>query len=143
VKKRDHSDRRESGSIVTLRTPPSFSFLRAVYSHGWFDLPPFAWDEAGRTLRRVILTSPRRARALSIREARPGALSIAIASSGTAASPAGALDRSEAIRQVRHMLRLDEPFGEFHELCRGIDGYAWVDRAKSGPLLTRTRISSR
>jgi N-glycosylase/DNA lyase len=106
-----------------------------VCSHGWFDLPPFAWDEAGRTLRRVILTSPRRARALSIREARPGTLSIAVEAPGKTPSPAGERDRSEAVRQVRHMLRLDEPFGEFHDLCRGIDGYAWVDRAKSGPLL--------
>jgi len=136
LKTQDHNDQRESGSILTLRTPPSFSFLRAVYSHGWFDLPPFGWDEATRTLRRVIRTSSRRALSLSIREARPGALTITFDPPlRAAAQAASARDRAEAIRQVRHMLRLDEPFAEFHGLCRGIEGYDWVSRAKAGPLL--------
>jgi len=120
---------------VTLRTPPAFSFLRTVYSHGWFDLPPFEWNEESRTLRRVILTSARRARTLALRETRPGSLSITLESPGRTAPPASARDRGEAIRQVRHMLRLDEPFGEFHALCLGIEGYGWVPRARAGPLL--------
>lgn len=34
---------------IQILTPPGFAFDRTVRSHGWFDLPPFAYDrDAGR-----------------------------------------------------------------------------------------------
>ena len=38
---------------VTLKPPLGFRLTTAVRSHGWYDLPPFGWDElsAHRSLR--------------------------------------------------------------------------------------------
>lgn len=119
-----------------LRTPATFSFPRTAWSHGWIDLPPFAWDESRDALLRVLTLSPGMHRLAEIREGRTGGLVIHL--HGPAGSPSGATDRSasmEARRQIRHMLRLDESFGEFHALCRKVDGFRWIVRAKAGPLL--------
>ena len=39
-----------------LPTPANFNFLIAVGGHGWYDLPPFKFDEATGTLAYVYLS---------------------------------------------------------------------------------------
>src|SRR6266850_5743996 len=123
---------------MILETPPSFSFVRAVFSHGWFDLPPFRWDSAERTLHRVLTTSRGRSLVVSIREGRAstrpeatGSLDITLHESKADARR----HEAEVTRQIRHMLRLDEPFGDFHTVCRDMGEFSWVGEAKAGPLL--------
>jgi len=119
-----------------MESPGSFSFLRTVNSHGWFDLPPFHWDNDARVLHRVLTVGGGRTILTSTREAAPGALEIRLhLPKGSARDRRCAPDRAEAVRQVRHMLRLDEPFGEFHAVCGGVSGFAWVAGARAGPLL--------
>jgi 3-methyladenine DNA glycosylase/8-oxoguanine DNA glycosylase len=36
---------------IQIPTPPDFAFDRTVRSHGWFDLPPFAYDREAGVLR--------------------------------------------------------------------------------------------
>lgn len=136
TRKRDDTGVRGNGSTLKLAAHRSFSFLRTVYSHGWYDLPPFHWDEAGRTLHRVLTASEGRALLVSIRQGSPGDLAVVLhAPAGARGRRERAPDRAEALKQVGHMLRLDEPFGEFHALCRDVDGFAWAADAKAGPLL--------
>jgi 3-methyladenine DNA glycosylase/8-oxoguanine DNA glycosylase len=49
--------------------------------------------------------------------------------------PVRASERRDAARQAVHMLRLGEPFEEFHALCRSVPGYAWVPASRAGRLL--------
>lgn len=35
---------------LQLKTPEGFSFKKTVFSHGWFNLPPFQWDTARQSL---------------------------------------------------------------------------------------------
>ncbi len=115
-----------------LAAPRSFSFLPTILSHGWFDLPPFRWEEGADTLHRVIRVPGSGLMALSLRgePARGIVIRLEVPS-----GPVGAADRRDALRQVRHMLRLDEPLNEFHALCRKTPGYAWVARRGAGRLL--------
>ncbi|HZE89396.1 MAG TPA: Fe-S cluster assembly protein HesB [Verrucomicrobiae bacterium] len=131
VESGDDNGTRERGSTFPIQVPPSFAFLRTVYSHGWFDLAPFEWDLDRRALHRVVLAPGGRPRAISISEGKGSSLEIALHGGGAA----GPRVRDDVARQVRHMFRLDEPFGDFHVVCRSMEGYAWVADAKAGPLL--------
>jgi N-glycosylase/DNA lyase len=119
---------------VRIATPPSFSLVRAVLGHGWFDLPPFRWDDQGHVLRRVLRTGQGRIVPIEIREMASGtlALKLHLPEKGPGSCAA---DRAGAVRQVRHMLRLDEEFAEFHAVCRGIEGFGWAADAGAGRLL--------
>jgi 3-methyladenine DNA glycosylase/8-oxoguanine DNA glycosylase len=39
---------------ITLPVPEGFRLRSVVYSHGWYDLPPFEWDERSLTLRTAV-----------------------------------------------------------------------------------------
>jgi N-glycosylase/DNA lyase len=119
-------------ATVKVATPSGFSFIHAVYSHGWFDLPPFVWSEERRLLRRVIRLRDGQPVALAIREASVGGLEIDAGAPGSRPARSG---RDEVARQVRHMLRLDDPMDGFYALCRGMEGYGWVDTVGAGRLL--------
>jgi 3-methyladenine DNA glycosylase/8-oxoguanine DNA glycosylase len=54
---------------------------------------------------------------------------------GAASRPLSRGDRQEIARLARRMLRLDEDFSAFHDLCRGDPVLDFVDRIKAGPLL--------
>jgi 3-methyladenine DNA glycosylase/8-oxoguanine DNA glycosylase len=55
-------------SIVRLRLPAGFSFDRVVRSHGWYDLPPFAY-EPGRGVLSTVVASGRGTASLRFRVA--------------------------------------------------------------------------
>ena len=39
-----------NGSTLTIRAPEDFDFLRTVRAHGWYALPPFAYDPRRQAL---------------------------------------------------------------------------------------------
>jgi hypothetical protein len=61
---------------MTMRTPEDFGFLPVVYSHGWYQCPPFYWDAERKTLTRVASDASGQPMILRIREPRRGALEI-------------------------------------------------------------------
>ncbi len=136
--KADDSRRAGRRSTSSLAAPKSFSFLTTVLSHGWFDLAPFRWDGGSATLLRVVRLAPGRLAVVRLREEAPRAGRPGRRIAIRIESPRGAVtsaERREALRQVRHMLRLDEPLEEFHALCRRLPGYGWVPRRRAGRLL--------
>ena len=92
----------------TVAVPADFRLARVARSHGWYDLPPFAWD--GRTLRAVAYAGGR-AHDVAIVE-RDGAL--AVTTSATRAADARALAAT-----VAAMLRLDEDLTPLYALTDG------------------------
>jgi len=122
---------------MLLRTSPGFSFRRVVFSHGWFDLPPFQWDPRRQELVRPLSIGRRR---VVVRLREVGRTRLRLSSSAPGAGRSHALplprrDRPEIVRVVRHMLRCDEPFDQFHSLCRARPHFAWASAAGAGPLL--------
>jgi N-glycosylase/DNA lyase len=122
-------------STATLATPGSFSFMRTVLSHGWFDLPPYQWDGTARILRRVFSTAPGRHHLAEIREPRRDLLEVRLLTCSEEGSRRSGGEKASLVRQIRHSLRLDESLAEFHRLCSRTAGYVWIPRQGAGLLL--------
>ncbi len=42
-------------TTLTLPTPDGFRLRSVVFSHGWYDLPPFEWDEEANRLSTAMM----------------------------------------------------------------------------------------
>ena len=112
---------------LILETPPDFNFKTAVYSHGWYQLLPFELDLENWRLRYVF--TGEKPFSASIAE-NGGKLEIEI--SGGRISPQ---TQEKILREVRHILRLDESFHEFYRLTKKEKRLNWVAALHGGRLL--------
>ena len=114
-------------TTLFVETPRSFSFRHTVYSHGWSELAPFELDDENWVLGYVFAfgrrSKPVRA---AIREADGG---ISITVSGSRFDPA------KLVRDVRHILRLDDPLEDFYGLTDTDERLRWVSSSNAGRLL--------
>jgi len=101
----------------TVAVPEGFRLERVARSHGWYDLPPFAWD--GTTLRTVARAGGR-IHDLAVVE-RKGALSVTTSSKRAA-------DEKTLGATVASMLRLDVDLAALYTLT---DGDARLDYARA------------
>jgi len=108
----------------TVAVPRGFKLDRVARSHGWYDLPPFAWD--GTTLRAVARAGGR-VHDLVIVE-RDGAL--AVTSSATRAA-----DEKALAATVASMLRLDIDLTALYALTDGDARLAYARGHGVGRLL--------
>jgi N-glycosylase/DNA lyase len=91
---------------VQISTPRGFDFQRTVRSHGWFDLPPFQYDEKARTLSLAFDSS---AGVIAARLRRKDGRAIAAALTFTKVSAsARRVATREAVATLTSVLRLDE-----------------------------------
>jgi 3-methyladenine DNA glycosylase/8-oxoguanine DNA glycosylase len=114
--------------LLTLSTPATFSFRRTVISHGWCELPPFDLDRQAWTLTRVIDTG----------EARPITVTLSEGEQAINVTTRRKLSRRAAdkvLRDVRHMMRLDDDMSEFYQLTTSTTAFAWIARNGAGRLL--------
>ena len=93
-------------------------------SHGWYDLAPFAWDEARRTLSFVFLADgvPERA----VLSPRNGGVRAVATAPARLARPV-----------VARVLDLDAELEPFHALCaeRRDEGFGWIAERRAGRVL--------
>lgn len=117
---------------LTIRTSPSFGFRRTVQGHGWFDLPPFSWDESRLTLTRAIRLPAAGPAVVSLRDGAGGVRAQVVA-----ARDPGRADLEHARGVVARMLRLDETFDPFYETARRVarPDLRWTERVGAGRLL--------
>ena len=92
---------------IHIETPPDFSFLECINSHGWRQLAPFSWDADTHTLERVEEFGSDIVAMLTIRDAGDV---VGVDVGGDARG-------DEIVRRVRHMLQLDLPMDGFHRYC--------------------------
>ena len=118
-------------SKTTVRVPPGFSFERTVASHGWFDLPPFAWDPGAGVLTRTLNLAEGGPVVAHIR--KKDALRITLRSHDRL-SRAGI---DEARRAIAHMLRLEDDLAGFYRMTDEVDtpDLRWAATARAGRLL--------
>jgi 3-methyladenine DNA glycosylase/8-oxoguanine DNA glycosylase len=113
---------------LTIPAPTTFSFRRTAISHGWCELPPFALDRQAWTLTRVIDVGEARPITVTISE---GPQSINITMRRKLAKRAA----EKVLRDVRHMMRLDDDMSEFYGLIAGDPSFEWIARHGAGRLL--------
>lgn len=112
----------------TLQAPRWFQLRTVVFSHGWFDLPPFRWDESKREIATaaVLRGAPV---AIAFRQPRRGKLELRIHTKGR---PTKAL-LDEAAALTRRIFGWNGDFSAFYRLA-GPD-YHWARRKGAGPFL--------
>ena len=93
-------------------------------SHGWYDLPPFAWDEGRRRLSFVFLLGG--AAVPVLLTSRPGGVGVSSSAPSTAVKPV-----------VARVLDLGTDLAPFHALCaaRREDGFGWMADRLAGRIL--------
>ncbi|MCL4809698.1 MAG: Fe-S cluster assembly protein HesB, partial [Thermoanaerobaculia bacterium] len=105
-------------------TVPGVDLDLVARSHGWYDLPPFAWDAGRRQLSFVFLHG---GVPVPVRlSARGGDVSV------TAPVPAPV-----ARRAVERVLDLSTRLAPFHALCaaRRAEGFGWMADRGAGRIL--------
>jgi len=97
-------------------------------SHGWCELLPFACDRE-----RWILT-----RTLDLGPEEPVTITLTTKNRGLSIKTSRHLNKSATaavIRDVRHMLRLDDDMSGFYRTMKVEPDFAWIARAGAGRLL--------
>jgi N-glycosylase/DNA lyase len=115
-------------ATFTLRTPVWMKLRTVVFSHGWVDLPPFAWNEVTKSLRAVCRVN-RRIVLLDITQPKASRLDVVITAKGTVSE--SSIDQAKGV--INEMLGLSHDFAEFYELAG--DDFAWAKELGSGPFL--------
>jgi N-glycosylase/DNA lyase len=122
---------------LLLAAPPGFRFERTVRSHGWYDLAPFAWDEASSCLTRPLTLPEAGPAAMRVTWGRPAGGAPALQVTLTAHRRPRRADLDRAERDIFHMLRLDEDLDPFyrHAALVGRPDLGWTGAAGAGRLL--------
>lgn len=113
---------------ISINTPPDFSFKRTVISHGWYGLQPFEIDRDNWTLSRVLDlegTRPVTVRIRALRKEIEIRTSRRLSQAGT----------KQVVRDVRHMLRLDDDMVEFYTRMAGESEFSWIPIQGAGRML--------
>jgi 3-methyladenine DNA glycosylase/8-oxoguanine DNA glycosylase len=116
---------------MTLRAPADFGFLPTVYSHGWFQCPPFYWDAEKKVLTRVVRDAAGGPVILRIRAPSRSSLEVR----AEVEAPLSDADRRRVRSTIRHLFQLDQEIGGFHDLCREHEHLAAVPQLGAGRFL--------
>jgi 3-methyladenine DNA glycosylase/8-oxoguanine DNA glycosylase len=110
---------------ITIKTPSDFNFQRTVLSHGWCELLPFELDRRNWTLTRV----------LDVGRARPVTVRISFGKRGLKVTTSREVNETAAariVRDVRHMMRLDDDLQEFYVAMSADADFAWITNEGAG-----------
>ncbi|HZH33834.1 MAG TPA: hypothetical protein VEX64_03280, partial [Pyrinomonadaceae bacterium] len=111
-----------------IPAPADFNFRRTVYSHGWYDLPPFELDKDNWILTRTF----------DFENAPPVSASIREIGSGLEIEVYAEVNKTQAAkieRDFRRVLQLDEDFSDFYRLTKGEKDFSWISDTGAGRLL--------
>lgn len=113
---------------IAIKTPPDFSFRRTILSHGWYGLQPFHINDSRDELFRV----------LDLKKGKPVTVSMRGARNAIHVTPSRTVGQravDQIIKDVRHMLRLDDELSSFYGLVETDPDFEWIPRQGAGRLL--------
>ena len=113
---------------LSITTPRAFSFKRTVISHGWSELLPFEIDRD-----RWVLT-----RTLDLSDGAPVTVRVTATKRAVRIDSFRALGKKsveKVVKDVRHMLRLDDDMAAFYKTMKATPDFEWVSEQGAGRLL--------
>jgi len=113
---------------LKIPTPRTFSFRRTVASHGWYQLPPFAFDSGKWELSRVIDVGPKPPVTIFLTE-RKNHVRV------TTSRPITKAEANLVMRDARHILRLDDDLAPFYVAIANDPEFSWIGVQGAGRLL--------
>ena len=124
-----------TATAFIVKAAPQFDFRQTVFSHGWYMLAPFSWDEERAVLATIYKTTAGSVLCLELSAAESG-VRVAVPESDT---PVADL-RDEIETLVRRMLSLDQDLCPFYAAMRGFDGYGWLEAQRRGRILVSASL---
>lgn len=113
-----------------LEIPKQFNLPRTLYSHGWSELLPFEIDDVNWRLSYVFSGADLKQPVSAVVGEAGGKLKIEV-SGGKISSKS----QEKILRDVRHILRLDEDLNEFYQLVKAEKDLAWIAGNNAGRLV--------
>jgi len=113
---------------IIISTPPTFNFQRTIISHGWCELLPFGINRPAWELTRVIDLGTKPPVTVNI-SGRKGAVLLKLS------RKLGQTDTAQVVRDVRHILRLDDSLEDFYDLMNTEPGFTWIPEQGAGRML--------
>lgn len=113
-----------------LEIPKNFHFLQTVNGHGWRSLAPFAFDAESGRLNYVFSGENLKNPVAAIISEESGKIEIEI--------PHGKIPvkaQAKILRDVKHILRLDDNLNEFYGLTKKEKEFAWIAKNNAGRFL--------
>jgi len=113
-----------------LDQPENFSFKHTINSHGWCELLPFESDKGDWRFSYVFTDENSKNPVSAKVEETNGKLKIEIAD-----DKINKRFQDKILRDVRHILRLDDDLSEFYKLVKSEKQLAWIFKENAGRLL--------
>jgi len=113
-----------------LEKPANFSFKYTVFSHGWYDLQPFELDKENWRLSYVFSDENNIERTAATVWETENTLRIEVSGNRVTET-----FKKKILRDVRHILRLDDDLSEFYKLAKPNKEFAWIAGNNAGRLL--------
>ena len=113
---------------ISIKTPADFNFRRTIFSHGWYGLQPFHINDARQQLTRVLELKAGKPVTITARGVRN---TVEVITS----RPVGKRAEQQIVKDVRHMLRLDDDLSAFYGLIDSDPEFAWIRTQGAGRLL--------
>jgi N-glycosylase/DNA lyase len=113
-----------------LDTPENFSFRHTLNSHGWRDLLPFESNAENTGFSYVFTDEQSKNPILATVEESDGKLKVEILG-----DKINRTFQEKILRDVRHILRLDDDLSEFYEIIESEKELAWISKQNAGRLL--------
>lgn len=111
---------------MLIRSNSQTAFSNTVKGHGWYQLAPFEFDEEAGALRFAV-------------DLGNQVFDVSVVGNKESLQvtcvPDGRVSEVTVNAVVRRILRLDEPFEEFHGSVVTDDDYSWIQHRGFGPLL--------
>jgi N-glycosylase/DNA lyase len=113
-----------------IKPPESFRFVPTVYSHGWSELLPFQLDSERWKLTYIFENEHLENPVSAVISENEQGLKIEISDSKINKEA-----EKKILRDIKHILRIDEDLSEFYKLSDADENLAWISRQSAGRLL--------
>lgn len=113
---------------LSVSMPRTFGFKRTVISHGWSELLPFECDHQRWTLTRT----------LDLQHDSPVTITVKANKRQLKVTTSRKLKKSavtQVLRDLRHMLRLDDDMTKFYHSMKSEPEFEWIAQVGAGRLL--------
>ncbi|SIN71176.1 3-methyladenine DNA glycosylase/8-oxoguanine DNA glycosylase [Singulisphaera sp. GP187] len=126
-------------AAILIPVPAGFRFIPTVFSHGWYQLPPFSYDHASQVLTRVHQFRDGGVARLRIGGGEnDGTVRVSVEAGGK-----GRLSRErreEVVRVVGTCLNLTRDLTPFYRSARRRPEYRWVETMGAGRMLVSPTV---
>ncbi|WP_406699281.1 3-methyladenine DNA glycosylase [Singulisphaera sp. Ch08] len=126
-------------ATILIPVPAGFRFIPTVFSHGWYQLPPFSYDHERQGLTRIHQFRDGGVARLRIGQGEnEGAIEVTVE-----AGAKGRLvreRREEVVRVVGTCLNLGRDLAPFYRSTRGRPDYRWVETMGAGRMLVSPTV---